>query len=291
MNISLRQLRAFAAVARTGSFTDAARALHLTQSAVSMLVRQLEKEFGMPLFDRTRPAITLTQTGRELLPLAQRMLDDLQQVVEGAGDLRALKRGTLRLAAPQLLACTWMPELIARFEKAYPDISLRLVDTTADDVVGCVRRNEVDIGVGPERPTGEDVEGSFLRQVPIRLVLPARHRLAGRQRVAWRDVREERWIVYSGEFHRQLEQALAEHDPSLSLRGAAQAGYLTTALALVGQGMGVTAAPDYARAFAAHFGVRFVGLSGPAINRAFFLYRRHRQALSPGAMEFVRMLG
>ena len=291
MNVSLRQLRAFAAVASTGSFTEAARQLHLTQSAVSMLVRQLEKEFGLPLFDRMRPAIALTETGRELLPLAQRMLDDLQQVVEGAGDLRALRRGTLRLAVPQLLACTWMPDLIAKFEKAHPNISIRLVDTTADEVVACVQRSEADIGFGPERATEADVEATFIKEVPIRLILPAQHRLAGRRRISWQDVRDERWIIYSGEFHRQLEQTLAEHDASLAIRGAAEVGYLTTALALVGKGMGVTAAPDYARSMAAHFGVRFVALMEPAINRGFYLYRRRRQALSPGATEFVKLLG
>lgn len=290
MNISLRQLRAFVAVSRHLSFTVAARELHLTQSAVSMLVRQLEAEMGLPLFDRVHRRVQPTDTGRQLLPLALRMLDDLRQVVDGALDLRSLRRGRLRLGVPQLLACTWMPPLLAEYERRHPDVELQLVDTTADDVVGALRRQEVDLGIGPDRPTGDDIERRFLRQVPIRLVVPAGHALATRKRVSWQQVQPERWVIYSGEFHRALERALAQHDPALSLRGASQVGYLTTALALVGQGLGVTAAPDYARALAPHFGVAFVALTAPAIERGFYLYQRRGEALPPAVEAFVAML-
>ncbi|RYY83975.1 MAG: LysR family transcriptional regulator, partial [Comamonadaceae bacterium] len=135
MNISLRQLRAFSVVARTASFTLAARQLHLTQSAVSMLVQQLEDAAGVRLFDRARNAVTLTEAGQQLLPLARRMLDDLRQLEEGATDLRTLRSGVLRVAAPQLLACTWIASALARFEKSHPSIGLRLLDTGADDIV------------------------------------------------------------------------------------------------------------------------------------------------------------
>src|ERR1700712_3111874 len=77
--LSLRQMRAFAAVARAGSFTSAARQMNLTQSAVSMLVQQLEQALGLQLFDRGT-VVTLTAAGQQLLPLARRILDDLQQI-------------------------------------------------------------------------------------------------------------------------------------------------------------------------------------------------------------------
>jgi len=290
MNISLRQLRAFVAVAQQLSFTLAARELHLTQSAVSMLVRQLEAEMGLPLFDRVHRRVQLTDTALQLLPLALRMLDDLRQVVDGALDLRSLRRGRLRLCVPQLLACTWLPQRLTAFSQRHPEIELQLVDTTADDVVGAVRRHEVDLGLGPERPAGDDIARSFLSQVPIRLVLPKTHALAGRKRVRWQQVQDERWIIYSGEFHRALERALAQHDPALTLRGASQVGYLTTALALVGQGQGVTAAPDYAGAMAAHFGVAFVALEAPAIERGFYLYQRQGEAPPPAVQAFIALL-
>lgn len=290
MNLTLRQMRAFSVVARTASFTLAAKQLHLTQSAVSMLVQQLEDALGLKLFDRSRHAVTLTEAGQQLLPLARRMLDDLRQIEEGAGDLRLLKSGVLRVVAPQLMACTWVAATLARFEQAHPGVGLRIVDGSADDVVGAVRRGDAELGIGPERASGEDVTRSFLMHVPMRLVCAATHPLAARQAVHWRELQAERWVVYSGDFSRYVEQRLHEHDASLSMQTATEVRYLTTALALVGAGMGVAMVPDYARTFAQNFGIRFLALGAPALNREFFVYQRRSLALSPAAEAFVEML-
>lgn len=290
MNVTLRQIRAFSVVARAASFTIVARQLNLTQSAVSMLVQQLEGEVSLRLFDRARNAVTLTQAGQELLPLARRMLDDLRQIEEGASDLRTLRIGMLRVAAPQLMACTWVAGALARFERAHPLVALRIVDGSADDIVGMVRRGEAELGIGPERPTGEDVTRSFLLHVPMRLVCAATHALAGRRAVQWRELRNERWVVYSNDFNRYMEQRLQEHDASLTMQTSTEVRYLTTALALVGAGMGVAMVPDYARTFAQSFGIRFLALHAPVLNREFFLYQRRNLALSPAAEAFAAML-
>lgn len=84
---------------------------------------------------------------------------------------------------------------------------------------------------------------SFLMDVPIRMVCSARHRLANRRAVSWDELRDERWVIYSSEFNRHLERILQAHDTSLSMQTAAEVGYLTTALALVGVGTGVPAGP------------------------------------------------
>ncbi|RZA17574.1 MAG: LysR family transcriptional regulator [Lysobacteraceae bacterium] len=290
MNITLRQMRAFSTVARAGSFTSAARQLNLTQSAVSMLVQQLEEELGLRLFDRTRSSVTLTESGQQLLPLARRMLEDLRQVEEGASDLRTLRSGMLRVVAPQLLACTWMAGVLGEFEAAFPSVGLRVMDATADDIVGSVRRGDAELGIGPERPTGEDVTRTFLMNVPMRLVCAASHPLADRQSVSWRELQDERWVVYSGDFNRFVEKLLHDHDTSLSIQTATEVGYLTTALALVGTGMGVAAVPDYARGFAGNFGIRFIALRAPALNREFFVYQRRGLALSPAAEAFTQLM-
>ncbi|MGJ7483797.1 LysR family transcriptional regulator [Variovorax sp. LT2P21] len=289
MNISFRQMRAFSAVARAGSFTAAAKQVNLTQSAVSMLVQQLEEALGVVLFDRGA-AVTLTEAGQQLLPLARRILDDVNQVVEGASDLRSLRTGLLRVVAPQMLSCTWISTVLGEFATAHPDIGLRVTDATTDDVVGVVRRGEAELGVGPERTVGEDVTRTFLMDVPIRMVCPAKHPLAQRRGVSWDELRDERWVIYSSEFNRQLERILQSHDASLSMQTAVEVGYLTTALAMVGVGSGLAAVPDYARMFADNFKVRFVPLRGPEIRRQFYVYQRRGMALSPAAEAFVAMM-
>ena len=290
MNLTLRQMRAFSVVARTASFTLAARQLNLTQSAVSMLVQQLEDELHLKVFDRSRHAVTLTESGRQLLPLARRMLDDLRQIEEGASDLRTLRSGVLRVIAPQLMACTWVAGVLARFEQAHPSVGLRILDGSPDDVVATLRRRDAALGSGPPRTTRADAGPTFLMHVPMRLVCAASHPLAQRQAVSWRDLRDERWVIYSGDFTRYVEQRLHEHDASLSMQTATEVRYLTTALALVGTGLGVALVPDYARTFAENFGVRFLPLRAPALNREFFVYQRRSLALSPAAEAFGRML-
>jgi len=289
MDVSFKQIRAFSAVARAGSFTAAGRQLNLTQSAVTMVVQQLEEALGLPLFNRGA-RITLTEAGQQLLPLARRILDDLGQVIEGASDIRSLRTGMLRVVAPQMLACTWVATVLERFEAAHPEIGLRLSDSTTDDVVGTVRRGDVELGVGPERPTGDDVTRSFLMDVPIRMVCPVGHRLASRKAVSWDDLRDERWVVYSSEFNRDLERILQAHDSSLSVQTAAEVDYLTTALALVGVRAGLAAVPDYARIFAGNFKLAFVPLRGPEIRRQFYIYQRRGLALSPAAQAFIEMM-
>ena len=288
-HLSVRQMRAFAAVARAGSFTAAARQIHLTQSAVSMLVQQLEDTLGLKLFDRGA-VVLLTAAGQQLLPFARRILDDLQQIAEGASDLRALRTGLLRVVAPQMLACTWVAAVLGEFERDHPDIGLRVADAMADEVVRIVRRGEAELGVGPERATGEDVTSTFLMDVPIRVVCSARHKLAQQRAVSWRKLRDERWVIYSSEFNRHIERLLHAHDSSLSMQTAVEVKYLTTALSLVGVGTGLALVPDYGRLFAPNFDVRFIKLRAPDIRRRYYIYQRRGLALTPPAEAFVKML-
>ena len=287
--LSLRQMRAFAAVARASSFTSAARQMNLTQSAVSMLVQQIEQALGLQLFDRGA-VVTLTTAGQQLLPLAHRILDDLQQIAADASDLRSLRSGLLRVVAPQMLACTWVAAVLGEFELAHPEVGLRVVDATTDEVVSTVRRGEAELGVGPERATGEDVTSTFLMDVPIRLVCPARHPLARQRAVSWKTLRDARWVIDSSEFKRYLESLLHAHDSSLSMQTAVEVKYLTTALSLVGVGTGLAVAPDYGRLFASNFNVRFIKLRAPEIHRRYYIYQRRGLALSPPAEAFVKLL-
>lgn len=290
MNISLRQMRAFAAVTHSGSFTGAARQLNLTQSAVSMLVQQLEQELHLQLFDRGRTAVTLTEAGRNLLPLAQRILEDVRQVLDGASEIRALRRGFLRVATSQMMACTWVAAILHDFHGRHPQISVRLKDVVADDVVDAVRHGAVELGIGPDRPSGEDVTRRFLMNVPLRLACHPGHPAYERSSVSWKDLSQERWIGYSNEFNRHLERSLHASGHGFALDTVNNVGFLTTALALAGHGMGVLVVPEYARAFAGNFGLRFVALRGPVVQREYFVYQRKGQSLSPAGEAFLALL-
>src|SRR5690606_22214440 len=115
MNITLRQLQAFVLVAETGSFTQAAQRLYVTQSALSLMVRELEKALNARLVNRTTRQTSLTDVGAEFLPSAQRVLADLEHAVGNVDKLLAKARGRVVIAAPLVLAGTFLADVIAGF--------------------------------------------------------------------------------------------------------------------------------------------------------------------------------
>ena len=134
MNITLRQLRAFVAVARTGSFTLAAESLYISQSALSGLIKELEQTLGVRVVDRSTRRIHLSDMGRELFPLVEKILSDLDRVLTDVSERKSLKSGFVRVAAPQLMAATVLPEIIAAYNNEHPDISVKLVDSVVESV-------------------------------------------------------------------------------------------------------------------------------------------------------------
>tara|TARA_R110000744_G_scaffold210587_1_gene329704 strand:+ start:594 stop:1490 length:897 start_codon:yes stop_codon:yes gene_type:complete len=290
MRLSFRQIQAFHEVAKTTSFTIAAQQMNLTQSAVSMLVRQMETELGLKLFDRINRSAQLTEVGSQLLPTVARVLNDMQNVVDGAADLKALHRGTLRLAVPQMLACSWLPTVLNDFRSRFPEIELDLTDVTGDTVVTSVANNTAEIGIGPERgaPSGVAMRQLWVEQIQV--VIPRNSQLAEkRDGLTWQQLQAEKWIHYSNEFNMHLERTVWLRSV-LAKSAHIRVGGLTTALAMVGSGHGLTAAPRYAKMFAEPFNVVFRSIAGENTGRAFCLYHQTGSALSPAASAFVDLV-
>ncbi|MEF9927574.1 MAG: LysR family transcriptional regulator, partial [Massilia sp.] len=144
-------MRAFVALARTGNFTLAAQTLHVTQSALSGLIKELEQTLDARVVDRSTRRIGLTDIGRELLPLFSQIIDDLDGALANVADHTRLKKGVVRIAAPQLMACTLLPPSIAAYRAQHPEIVVRLADTEVEGVITRVLSGEADVGIGPER--------------------------------------------------------------------------------------------------------------------------------------------
>jgi DNA-binding transcriptional LysR family regulator len=134
MNPTLRQMRALVALAKSGNFTLAAQSLHVTQSALSGLIKELEQTLGARVADRKHSHSPLTDIGRELYPLFSQILDDLDSALTNIADQTRLKKGVVRIAAPQLMSCTVMPHAIAAYRAGHPEIQARLVDCAVESV-------------------------------------------------------------------------------------------------------------------------------------------------------------
>jgi DNA-binding transcriptional LysR family regulator len=290
MNVTLRQLRAFCALAQTNSFTDAATALHVTQSALSGLIKELEQSLGVQLVNRSTRKVGLSEAGQEFYPLATKVLQDLDGALGSMTDLKALKKGVVRIAAPQLLSCTVLPEVIAGFQRAHPGIEVRLSDCMVETVRSKVHSGEVDLGVGPERESSPDIAAKTLFEMPFVVVFPPTHPLARRKRVTWKEALRYPMIALQGEFTQRLRGELHDALGDVSLSPSKEVSFMTTAFAMVSAGLGVSTCLPYAASLIALHGLQSRPLVEPVVQRKFFVFTRKDRSLSPAALQFERFL-
>lgn len=290
MNVTLRQLRAFVALARTHSFTEAASSLHVTQSALSGLIKELEQILGVQVVHRSTRKVQLSDAGRELFPLAVKVLQDLDGALDAVADLKALKRGVVRIAAPQLMSCSVLPEVIAAFQRQCPEIQVRLFDCLVESVLGKVSSGEVDLGIGPERESAADIAASTLFELPFVVVFPGGHPLAKSKRVRWAAALQHPLIALQGEFTQRLRGDLHESLRDLALNPVHEVSFMTTAFSMVSAGLGVTTCLPYARPLIQRYQLQSRPLVEPEIRRKFFIFTRKDRALSPAAQRFAGFL-
>ena len=290
MNPTLRQMRAFVALAKTGNFTLAAQYMHVTQSALSGLIKELEQTLGARVVDRSTRRIELTAIGLELLPLFSQMIDDLDGALANVADHTRLKKGVVRIAAPQLMACTLLPEAIAAYRAAHPAIEIRLADTAVESVIARVLSGEADFGVGPERMPAPPLEAREWFEMPFCLVFPRGHVLERQERIGWDDVARHPFISLQGQFTERLLDDMQAAPGAVPIRPAHEVTFMTTALAMVSAGLGVTACLPYAAPLATLYGLVLRPLDGPVLTRRFFVYTRPGRTLSPAADSFMNFL-
>lgn len=290
MNVSLRQLRALAALVRSGSFTQAAVSLHITQSALSNLVKELEQNLGVRLVERTTRSIALTEAGLGFVPLVNKLLEDLDHALDAMADLKALRRGVVRVAAPQLMACTLMPRVIAAFRQEHPGIQVRLADCAVDGVLTRVAAGEADFGIGPERGAGSDITADLLFEMPFMVVFPQGHALARLPRICWADAVAHPFITLQGQFAERLSLDLDGALRKISLHPNNEVTFMTTALSMVAEGLGISACLPYAQSLVQLHGLRMEPLYEPQVERKFLIYQRSAATLSPAASSFKRFL-
>jgi DNA-binding transcriptional LysR family regulator len=146
-NVTLRQLRVFAAAARHQSFGKAADELHLTPPAVSMQIRELEEHVGLPLFDRSGRQVGLTVTGEYLLVYVRKVLATLKDAEDAIARLRGLETGRVSIGMVST-AKYFVPRLLAQFRQEHPAIEVKLaVGGNREQLVALLRANEVDLAI------------------------------------------------------------------------------------------------------------------------------------------------
>jgi len=154
--MNLKQLETFVAAVRAGSFAGAAARLNASQSTVSMRLQELEEALGVALFDRTQRKAHLTDKGRELLPFAESAVGLCAEIRHKVGAPGALS-GIVRMGVAELVAVTWLPDLVAALHRAYPNITLELDVSLTADLLERLRDCDLDLALLPGAQFGGDL--------------------------------------------------------------------------------------------------------------------------------------
>jgi DNA-binding transcriptional LysR family regulator len=175
-NTTFRQLRVFSEVARNLSFSKAAQALHLTPPAVTMQIKELEAEVGLPLFERSGRAVSLTTPGEYMLVYARRMLATLKDAEDAAARLKHVEAGTLTIGMVST-AKYFLPRLLAEFRHEHEGVEIRLVEGNREKLVQMLQANDVDIAVMGRPPKELATRAEPFAAHPHVFVAPVDHPL------------------------------------------------------------------------------------------------------------------
>jgi LysR family transcriptional regulator, low CO2-responsive transcriptional regulator len=193
-NMTLRQMRVFAAVARHLSFTKAARELHLTQPAVSQQVKLLEAEVGLPLFEQIGRKVHLAPAGVELLRYTDQAMELLRQASESLSAMRGLKRGVLKLGAVST-AKYFAPSLLSAFTPAYPEVTIKFDVGNREEVIQQLAANEIDLVIMGRPPKELETVAEPFAKHPLVLIASPTHPLAASRRIRLSQLHTEYFII------------------------------------------------------------------------------------------------
>jgi LysR family transcriptional regulator, carnitine catabolism transcriptional activator len=290
MNFTSRQLQAFSLVAQHRNFSRAAEALFITPSGLSVLIRELEAQFGFRLFDRTTRHVVLTKHGQDLLPVAQKTLVELDGAVSRIGRSATESSRLLRVGAAPLFAANVLPEATREFHGHRPDIRIQVHDCEPTLIIPMVESGDIDIGL---RVMFKRARG--LRLVPLfrfcfMVVRADTDPGFRRSSTTWTALKEERLIslVPSNPLQRLIDRHLAEAGVAVDTHGVIN--YVDTLLALVEAGEGSGIVPSWALAASRNRRVVMSRLINPVVNLDFHQISDRGKKLPPGAEEFTSFL-
>jgi LysR family transcriptional regulator, low CO2-responsive transcriptional regulator len=292
MHVTLRQLRIFEAVARCNSISRAAAELHLTQPAVSMQMKQLEEQIGVPLIEQVGKRMFLTEAGQELRGHAQGIAERLVDLNAAIDQFRGLERGLLRLAVVST-ANYFLPRLIADFSRCHPGVRISLQVANRESVLSALAENSTDLAITGQPPDSLDVVAQHFMDNPLVVIAAPGHPLSAQGG--------------SIPLHRLAEETLVVREPGSGTRAAMERHFTERGMAYragcelssnealkqavrAGLGLGVVSAQTIELELQTGC-LAVLPVEGfPIVRRWFVVHRRHKRLSSAAGTFRERLL-
>jgi len=285
--MDIAALKAFIAVADSGSFSLAAEQLFLTQPAISKRVSALENELEARLFDRIGRGVSLTEAGQALLPRARNILLDLEDSVRALSNLSGEVHGTLRFGTSHHIGLHRLPPVLKEFVHVYPEVRLDIRFMDSEEACLAVEHGELELAIVTLPPSPANVlQTEKVWDDPLAIMVALDHPLAHKRRLSLRDLASHPVILpATGTYTRQIAEA-AFKDVDLHLDIALSTNYLETIHMLVSVGIGwsllpVTMQDDQ---------TRVLSVSALSLSRSLGVVYHRDRTLSNAARALTRLL-
>lgn len=290
INVTPQQLLAFLRVAETLSFGEAAGQLGLSQPALSRTIKTIEDTVGARLFDRDTRNVALTPAGRELEPIARRIVREFETGFSDLGRFVTGRRGRVVVAALPSMAAVLLPGSIARFRAERPEVEFEIVDAISGSVLDAVAEGRAEIGLTARPTPGRNLVYEPLLSDDFGLVVRSDDPLAERPYNSWQVFADRPFIAMSAGSSVRAITDSAFLECGLAIAPLFSCGFLATARALVHQGLGVTALPGLTVPLMAESGLVWRPLVDPVRRRSLGFVRRTGATLSPATFDFIAQM-
>lgn len=290
LHLTLRQLKVFEAVARQRSFSRAAEALHLSQPAVSMQVKQLEESVGLPLFEQMGKKIFLTEAGQEMFHYSRVIAEQLDEMEGVLSRMKGLEHGRLKITVVST-ANYFAPQLLANFCQSHPEVTINLDVTNREVLLQQLANNETDLAIMGQPPEGQDLTAESFMQNPLVVIASPGHALAGKQHIAVQQLAGETFLVReAGSGTRSaMERFFQEHGIAFNTGMVMSTNEAIKQAVQAGMGLGIVSLHTVALELETRR-LAILDVASFPIVRHWFVVHRQNKRLSPVAAGFKEFL-
>lgn len=278
--MELQQLRYFLAVAQTGSFTVAAKTCYVSQPSLSAQIAKLEAELGGPLIERNRQGAKLTKRGELFRVRAAEALRQLESGRFEIEQLNGLIRGSVTLGCLPTTGAYLLPPLLKAFGKAHPEIEVTIREESSPQLARMLRESEIDIAIMDEAGLGSGLHSEVIFSEPLLIVVPPKHPLASRKKLALKALADEPLILMkSGHgFRKIVLDGLMR--AGVQPKVVYETGEIDTVQAFVKAGLGLSIVPKMVK----RADLIYLDILPPSPSRTVHIAWREDSALSPAAL-------
>ncbi len=288
-HLNLRLLHNFLQVAQAASFRDASAKIHRSTSVVSSQIKQLEQQIGARLFHRTTRSVVLTPEGELLRDAARNGLREIEAGLRKIQETIDVQVGRIAIASSPIMAATYLPPMLARFEAEYPSIRIQVQELTPADIAQSLQNAETDFGLGP-RPEGAELVFEPLLQEDVWALVPRKFKAEDADSISLRELARIPTLQLSQAtaLRSLLQKAARRHGTELDPKY--ESTQAQTLIAMAHEELGAAILPASIVPQRTRRRVQALRIVNPVIRRALGLITCPQRPLSPAAARLADMM-